>query len=213
MSPLRSSLLRLLGASFTLLALVTAQSSTTDVSSATLRPSTTTASSTSTAPAPASTTSSIATIVPGSATYSYLGCYNETTELAQAGDVRALNGGNMTASDTMTVAQCLAFCGQVGLTYAGLEYARECWCAATLNTNAAKLPDANCTDPCAGDDTEICGGSLKLSVYQQNSSASSSGSGSGSGSSNGKSDASRPFDSAIGASGLGVVVLLAFLVI
>ena len=59
----------------------------------------------------------------------------------------------------MTVSMCLAFCGDS--TYAGLEYGRECWCASELNTNAAKLPDANCTLACMGDNTEICGGSLK----------------------------------------------------
>ena len=59
----------------------------------------------------------------------------------------------------MTINYCLSFCG--ANTYAGLEYSRECWCASSLNTNAEKLPDGNCSLPCKGDASEICGGALK----------------------------------------------------
>ena len=64
-----------------------------------------------------------------------------------------------TASDTMTVEQCLSFCG--GLEYVGLEYGRECWCSAKLNSYAPKLPDDKCSSPCSGDKAEVCGGSLR----------------------------------------------------
>ena len=60
----------------------------------------------------------------------------------------------------MDVNFCLNFCG--ANTYAGLEYSDECWCAPYLNVDSQQLPDANCSLPCAGDGTEICGGSLKL---------------------------------------------------
>lgn len=71
----------------------------------------------------------------------------------------------MTAMDNLTVDACLIFCGNSD--YAGLEYGRECWCGSSLNTNAAKLADANCSLRCDGDDTEICGGPLMLTVYQK----------------------------------------------
>ena len=69
------------------------------------------------------------------------------------------------ASDTMTVEQCLAFCGQTE--YAALEYGRECWCAATLNVYAPKLADADCSLTCTGDGSQLCGGSLKLVPPQE----------------------------------------------
>ncbi len=42
---------------------------------------------------------------------------------------------------------------------------RECWCAQYLSSIAAKLPDSSCDLACAGNTTQICGGALKLSVY------------------------------------------------
>lgn len=41
-----------------------------------------------------------ASVYPGSATYSYLGCYNETTGNPDVGNVRALAGGNMVRSSS-----------------------------------------------------------------------------------------------------------------
>ena len=61
----------------------------------------------------------------------------------------------------MTVQTCLTQCSSgAGNVFAGLEYGRECWCAPDLNSFANKLPDANCTLPCAGNTTEVCGGPL-----------------------------------------------------
>lgn len=114
-----------------------------------------------------------ASVYPGSATYSYLGCYNETTGNPDLGNVRALAGGNMTASNSMTVEQCMAFCGSNK--YAGLEYGRECWCSDTLNSFAQKLPDLNCSLTCSGDKTEVCGGFLALTTYQRKADAKSHG--------------------------------------
>ncbi|MCJ1386208.1 hypothetical protein MMC17_009334 [Xylographa soralifera] len=114
-------------------------------------------------PAPTSAGPS-ATVVPSTALYTYAGCYNETTGDDAAGNVRALAGGNMTATSSMTVSYCLSYCG--GSAFAGIEYGRECWCAPYINANSQKLPDSDCTDACEGDGTEICGGALRLTVYQ-----------------------------------------------
>ncbi|MCJ1356065.1 MAG: hypothetical protein MMC33_006059 [Icmadophila ericetorum] len=115
---------------------------------------------------PASSTSVVPTIVSTVNQYQYIGCYNETTGDAAAGNVRALAGGNMTASPTLTPQICASFCAPQ--TYAGLEYADECWCAYYLNANSAKLADEECALPCAGDAADVCGGSLRLSVYMFN---------------------------------------------
>lgn len=50
----------------------------------------------------------------------------------------------------------------------------ECWCAQYLNVFAVKLPDSQCNLACKGNTSEICGGALKLSVYQLNSNSASS---------------------------------------
>jgi hypothetical protein len=47
---------------------------------------------------------------------------------------------------------------------------RECYCAPYLSSLSAKLPDSSCNLACEGNTTQICGGSLKLSVYQKSSS-------------------------------------------
>jgi len=123
--------------------------------------------------AASSTSLSFASIVPSTISYIYIGCYNETTGDASAGSVRALAGGSMNASDSMTVELCLSICGSD--TFAGLEYGRECWCSQYLNVDSVKLPDANCTFRCSGDEAEVCGGSLKLTLYQRKNNTSGSG--------------------------------------
>lgn len=131
-----------------------------------------------------------------SRTYSYHGCYNETTEMDGSDHSRALSGGaNTVRSGEMTVPVCLDFCakGDHGkqYLYAGLEWSRqvlidgplpeyialptttkltdprrECWCSQKIAGISKKLDDAQCNFPCEGNRTFACGGSLKLSVYK-----------------------------------------------
>jgi len=75
----------------------------------------------------------------------------------------------MEALDTMTVSTCLSYCNIDGFAFAGLEYESECWCAQYLSVFAVKLADSECNFACKGNSSEICGGTLKLSVYQKNS--------------------------------------------
>ncbi|KAK4151956.1 WSC domain-containing protein [Chaetomidium leptoderma] len=113
---------------------------------------------------------------PSSSGYVYHGCYNETTDLPDTTGVRALHGGaHLIRPGNMTVDMCWDFCrtgagdssgGTSGrFRFAGLEYARECWCAETLSSLSEKLPDSACDLPCEGNTTQACGGNLKLSVY------------------------------------------------
>jgi hypothetical protein len=100
--------------------------------------------------------------------YVYQGCYNETTGLDGTGGTRALaNGINEVKIGQMTVPMCLDFCSQKGGTvyqYAGVEYSRECWCAAYLSGASEKMDEAECDLPCDGDGGVVCGGNGKLSV-------------------------------------------------
>ncbi|KAK3075865.1 hypothetical protein LTR53_000438 [Teratosphaeriaceae sp. CCFEE 6253] len=87
------------------------------------------------------------------------GCYNDS-------------GASRTLSNTqylqvpMTVEACTSACVADGYTYAGLEYAGECYCANTLRTYAAPVTDGRCYMSCNGDQDETCGGPNGLSLYQ-----------------------------------------------
>ena len=45
----------------------------------------------------------------------------------------------------------------------------ECYCAPSLSAVSAKLPDSSCDLACEGNSSQVCGGSLALSVYQKQS--------------------------------------------
>ncbi|KAF2721938.1 WSC-domain-containing protein [Polychaeton citri CBS 116435] len=75
----------------------------------------------------------------------------------------------MTWSFDMTVEYCVKHCKSKGYSLAGLEYADQCYCDNEYHgTNTA--PNAtilgNCWQPCAGDSSQICGGSAAMSVYK-----------------------------------------------
>lgn len=76
-------------------------------------------------------------------------------------------GNSSFMSDSMTVEKCLSFCKNKGLNYAGLEYATQCYCgdslASSLKPTAGVL--GNCFSPCAGNSSQYCGGSNRLSIY------------------------------------------------
>ncbi|KAF4972186.1 hypothetical protein FZEAL_9648 [Fusarium zealandicum] len=58
--------------------------------------------------------------------YKYYGCYNETVEIEDSAEVRALNGGaHLVDTKQMTVPMCLDFCTSNGsYQYAGVEWSR-----------------------------------------------------------------------------------------
>ncbi|RFU32443.1 hypothetical protein B7463_g3865, partial [Scytalidium lignicola] len=114
-------------------------------------------------------------IFPGIGAYNYYGCYNETVQLNNTGNLRALSGGPTESLNNMTVATCINFCGNNSYTFAGLEYTRECYCSNYISTFSANLGDAACNLPCAGNSSQICGGPLRLSVYQKQSSKKGAG--------------------------------------
>lgn len=130
------------------------------------------AQSTTTSPSTASPT--IVQSIPGSK-YAYFGCWNETTSVSGTGGARALDGGqNEVLEGQMTVPLCLAYCAGGSSTqykYAGLEFSRECWCAQHISGASVRLGDSACDTACDGNKTTVCGGSLKLTVYELSSSA------------------------------------------
>lgn len=69
-----------------------------------------------------------AVIFKDSKVYEYYGCYNETTQIQDSAQIRALDGGNsLIKKGDMTVPMCLEYCSNadgVKYTYAGLEWSR-----------------------------------------------------------------------------------------
>lgn len=76
-------------------------------------------------------------------------------------DPRTLSGASFTDSNGMTPAACQAKCS--GYTYAGVEFGVECYCGNDFTT---KTPSASCNVPCAGDNSQMCGGPWAVSVFQ-----------------------------------------------
>ncbi|TVY47120.1 putative fungistatic metabolite [Lachnellula occidentalis] len=160
--------------------------------------SSTTASSTSIASSPsAATKTATASVYPGTAKWEYVGCQNETTLMNNTNGLRALNSGVSESLPLMTVDMCLGYCAGGGYAFAGLEYTKECYCSQLLSALSAKLPEEKCDLPCAGNSSQVCGGSLALTVYTAKSSKEGTG-----------FTVRRPMSSSVLALGIALGVLL-----
>ncbi|EGS17224.1 uncharacterized protein CTHT_0065420 [Thermochaetoides thermophila DSM 1495] len=115
----------------------------------------TTPSSTSTPSTPTQPSTVIAPTA--QATWSSKGCYTEATGM------RALSEQTL-ASDNLTLEMCAEFCN--GYQFFGTEYSRECYCGNVLNTGSVEVSDGDCSMPCAGDTSQLCGAGNRLSVYE-----------------------------------------------
>lgn len=91
--------------------------------------------------------------IPG---WTYSGCYLDQ------GNPRSLPDAN-TASNNLTLEDCAAFCD--GYSFFGTEYSSQCYCGYVLNAAAVQEPATDCNMVCAGNETEYCGGSWRLTVY------------------------------------------------
>lgn len=96
-----------------------------------------------------------------SGNYILQGCYHE------ASTGRLLSGPSTTNSTGMTVEMCTTYCQAQGTNgvYAGVEYAQECYCGASLPSTAVQESLGSCNMLCKGNAKEYCGGSLLLDVY------------------------------------------------
>ncbi|EJF58364.1 WSC-domain-containing protein [Dichomitus squalens LYAD-421 SS1] len=86
-----------------------------------------------------------------------LGCIAEGTS------GRALTGAS-TTSPNMTRAVCAGFCASRGFSLAGAEYSDECYCDNEMRNGATMdlVTWNECTNHCAGNINEICGGPQRL---------------------------------------------------
>ncbi|KAF7334401.1 Copper radical oxidase [Mycena venus] len=106
------------------------------------------------APPPASTPGSVGE----NGQWKHIGCYMDDTKN------RTLPRNTNIAGD-MTAEKCTSTCQANNFTVAGLEYSTECWCGNSLG-GASSTDDADCNMVCTGDDSQICGGPSRLTVFQ-----------------------------------------------
>ena len=95
-------------------------------------------------------------------------CFNEGT------NGRLLSGAAYTNNTGMTVESCVEFCQASGATYAGLEYAQECYCGSSMPSTAVTADASKCNMLCTGNSNEFCGGTSVLNVYKNTPSSVSS---------------------------------------
>ncbi|KAL0946528.1 hypothetical protein HGRIS_012737 [Hohenbuehelia grisea] len=116
-----------------------------------------------------SSTTSPTVPTPSSTSYTYLGCYLDPN------NARVLNNG-MTSSTSQTVASCMASCAARGFAYGGTEYSTECWCGSAIAQGASRVSESDCSMPCSGKSSDVCGGGNRISLYQVGSGSSGSSS-------------------------------------
>ncbi|KAL2074513.1 hypothetical protein VTL71DRAFT_8291 [Oculimacula yallundae] len=90
--------------------------------------------------------------------FKYAGCFVDN------GSPRTLLYTGPRDRKNQTVQSCVAFCKGNDYQYAGLEYGQECFCGASVNN--VQADEADCDFSCTGDNTEICGGNNRISIYQ-----------------------------------------------
>jgi len=86
------------------------------------------------------------------------GCY---TDISTARTLAA----SAAVSPNMTVETCIAFCTAGDYIFAGVEFGQECYCDSTIQIPGVKTSLSSCTQPCAGNSEEICGGPGVLTVF------------------------------------------------
>lgn len=85
----------------------------------------------------------------------YFGCATEVSG-------RALRDSSKTDS-AMTISMCASFCSKYALF--GLEYGGECYCGNQLASGSNLAPSADCAMACNGNNTQLCGGPNRLTVF------------------------------------------------
>ncbi|CAJ2510387.1 Uu.00g050900.m01.CDS01 [Anthostomella pinea] len=88
--------------------------------------------------------------------YQYLGCANEVP------------GRTLTAisfsNDSMKIEDCQAYCTKNNYRLSGVEYGQECYCGRFIAIPAA-LGAYQCNMGCGGNKKQICGGSNRVSIF------------------------------------------------
>ncbi|KAI2464975.1 WSC-domain-containing protein [Annulohypoxylon bovei var. microspora] len=92
-------------------------------------------------------------------TATYLGCYSDS-----GSDGRTLSK-DFYYSDSMTVDSCASYCQAKNYALFGVEYSGECYCGNTATSSSVLSAEGDCNMACKGNSTQICGGSSRVSVW------------------------------------------------
>ncbi|KAI1799599.1 WSC-domain-containing protein [Daldinia bambusicola] len=92
-------------------------------------------------------------------TAAYFGCYADSA-----------TGGRTLAkdfyySDSMTVDSCASYCQGKNYALFGVEYGAECYCGNSAKTSAPASVESDCSMACKGNSTQVCGGSGRVSIW------------------------------------------------
>ncbi|KAF2108754.1 WSC domain-containing protein [Lophiotrema nucula] len=104
------------------------------------------------------TTSPPLLLTPNVGMYNFIGCYADVSGKTLT--------TKQTTSNIMTVEACQAYCS--AYTYFGLEFSAECYCGNALNSASTVQNSTQCNMPCKGSNSEYCGASNRMQVYQAN---------------------------------------------
>ncbi|KAF2209576.1 hypothetical protein CERZMDRAFT_70063 [Cercospora zeae-maydis SCOH1-5] len=94
------------------------------------------------------------------------GCYTDNTARRTLRFGQGVPGGGQ----NMTIEACTSVCQGLKYTFAGVEYAAECFCDNKISNGGGPAPDgdAQCNMPCSGNKDQICGGPDRLNVFSFN---------------------------------------------
>ncbi|KAI0040111.1 WSC-domain-containing protein [Auriscalpium vulgare] len=78
---------------------------------------------------------------------------------------RTLAGATFSNETGMTVEACFAFCEVDSYVFAGVEFGKQCFCDYAIQSMGTATSADECTMPCTGDSSEICGGANRMNLY------------------------------------------------
>ena len=71
-------------------------------------------------------------------------------------------------SDDMTPEVCKTICfDQKNFQYAGVQYAKECYCGNDAPPISKLVPKSQCNLPCLGDSSKKCGAVFRMNIYKK----------------------------------------------
>jgi hypothetical protein len=104
-----------------------------------------------------------ATSVPAAISgFSYKGCFADERFDRVLSGIKFANVGQHQVTST----KCVEYCSARGFSIAGTEYGGQCFCGNEL-ARSKQVEESSCNMPCEGDNGELCGGGLALSVYEK----------------------------------------------
>ncbi|KAF1951711.1 WSC-domain-containing protein, partial [Byssothecium circinans] len=90
--------------------------------------------------------------------WEYSGCYFDAIYYR----VLPVDFYHHTASYNVTAEICTKFCASWNYNFAGLKSGERCYCGNSLLEQSGTT---GCSLPCSGDESQVCGGSDRLTVY------------------------------------------------